>query len=585
MPHRSMPCADAGPWGRSRRVAALAVFVAFQGSAQDADLVLTNGRVYTVDAARSWASAVAVRGGRIVHVGDDASALRHAGPRTERVDLAGRLVLPGFHDSHVHPVSAGVELGQCNLNEASTAAEVEARVRACAAARPEVEWIVGGGWQLPLFPDGLPTRQQLDALVGDRPALLNDANGHTAWVSSAALARAGITRETPDPAGGRIDRDPASGEPRGTLQEAAIELVAKLTPAVTAADRVAGLKRALERMNRVGIVSFQEASADAATLEAYLTADREGWLTARARVSLHADPQRGLGQVDELVALRSRRSDRVAPDAVKLFLDGVIEARTAALLEPYLPKPGDDPAAPPSRGIARVEQGPLDALVTALDRQGFQVHMHAIGDAAIRMGLDAVAKARAANGPRDARHHMAHIQLFDPADIHRFRQLGVIANFQPLWAYADPFIADLTEPFLGPERSRWLYPLRSLMRSGAVVVGGSDWSVTSVNPLDAIEVAVTRRGPDAGPGPAWIPEERVELAEILAAYTIGGAYLNFEERESGSIEAGKRADLIVLDRDLFEIPPQRINEAQVLWTLVEGRTAWRSPDWPPAPRP
>jgi predicted amidohydrolase YtcJ len=547
---------------------------------EDADLLLTNGRVYTVDAARSWKSAIVIRGDRIVYVGDDATAARHAGPGARRVDLQGRLVLPGFRDSHVHPVSAGVELQQCNLNDAANATEVEALVRACVAAAPsqggpDRAWVVGGGWQLSQFPGGAPRKQQLDALVGDRPALLSDANGHTAWVSSAALAAAGITRETPDPPHGRIDRDPETGEPSGTLQEEAIALVAKRAPPVTAEQRRDGLRRALAHLHRLGIVAFQEASADDDILQTYLDADREGWLSARVRVSLHADAAGGLDQVADLLARRRQRSSRVAPDAVKLFLDGVIEARTAALLEPYLDKPGTEPASAP-RGIARAEPAALAALVTALDREGFQVHMHAIGDAAIRMGLDAVAAARAANGRRDARHHMAHIQLFDPADVARFRALGVVANFQPLWAYADPFITDLTEPFLGPARSRWLYPIRSLLRSGATVVAGSDWSVSSANPLEAIEVALTRRGPAEGPGPAWIPEERAELADMIAAYTIGGAYLDFEEQEAGSIEAGKRADLVVLDRDLFAIPPHEIGEARVLWTLAAGRTVWRA---------
>jgi predicted amidohydrolase YtcJ len=540
-----------------------------------ADLVLTNGRVYTVDAARSWASAVAIRGDRIVYVGDDAGVRRWAGGGTHVVDLHGRMVLPAFHDSHVHPVSAGVELGQCDLNDAADVAALQERVRKCAAAHPD-GWIVGGGWPLPLFPEANPRKEMLDAIVADRPVVLSAADGHSAWVNSAALRAAGITRQTPDPPNGRIEHDPQTGEPSGTLREAAASLVK--TPEISAADRIAGLKRALAIMNGFGIVAVQEASAGEDTLQTYLTADREGWLSARVRVSLHVDSQRGVEQVKDLLALRQKRSARVTPDAVKFFVDGVIESRTAALLEPYLPNP-KAPDAAPGKGIANYTPERLSALVTALDRERFQVHMHAIGDGAIRMGLDAIAAARNANGPRDARPQIAHIQLFDPADIPRFRQLGVVADFQPLWAYADSYITDLTEPILGPARSRWLYPIRSVMESGAVVAAGSDWSVSSVNPLEGIQVGVTRRAPNAGPGEAWIPQERASLADMIAAYTIAGAYVAFEERESGSIEAGKRADLIVLDHDLFAIPAQQIHDTKVLWTLLEGQTVWRSPDW------
>ena len=546
-----------------------------------ADLVLIGARVYTVDATRSWAEALAIRQGRLVYVGTSGGARAFAGPATRVVDLEGRLVLPAFRDSHVHPVSAGIELGLCDLNDLKTVDQVTAKIRTCAAERPDAPWILGGGWDLPLFPGANPDRALLDSLVPDRPALLSAADGHSAWVNSMALASAGITRETPDPPRGRIERHPATGEPSGTLRESAVDLVARHAPSPGADDHVAGLRRALERMNRLGIVAFQEASADERTLGAYLQGDREGWLSARARVSLLAVPEEGQDQVGRLVELRRRGRGRVTPGTVKLFLDGVIEAKTAALLEPYLDPRTGTPESPSNRGLPRWTPELLGAMVTRLDAEGFQVHMHAIGDAAIRMGLDAVEAAHQRNGVRDARHHMAHIQLFDPADIPRFRRLGVIANFQALWAYADSYITELTEPVLGPERSHWLYPIASLMASGAVVVGGSDWSVSSVNPLDAIEVGITRREPGSTSGPAWIPQERVTLPQMIAAYTIDGAYLCFEEKDGGSLETGKWADLIVLDRNLFELPPHEIHAARVLWTLLEGTTVWRDEAFEP----
>jgi predicted amidohydrolase YtcJ len=320
-----------------------------------------------------------------------------------------------------------------------------------------------------------------------------------------------------------------------------------------------------------GLTSFEEADANENGLRAYAALERRGELTARIRAALHVDPDRGVQQVAELAALRERyRGRRLRPEGAKIFADGVLEARTAALLEPYLGF-GDD------RGTANLEPDAFRPLAAALDRAGFQIHVHAIGDRAIRMTLDALEFARKENGVRDARHHVAHLELIEPEDIPRFRSLGVVANFQPFWANGDKYITELTEPRLGPARSRWLYPIGSVVRSGAVVAFGSDWSVSSMNPLDGIDVALNRREPSRGPGPAWLPEERISLPEAIAAYTIGGAYLDFTEKETGSIEVGKAADLIVLDRNLFAIPPVQTHEAKVLLTLIEGREVWRDP--------
>ncbi|MEW6321588.1 MAG: amidohydrolase [Acidobacteriota bacterium] len=543
------------------------------------DLILTGGAVYTMDASRAWVEAFAVRAGRIVATGTAAEIAALAGPATRVEDLGGRFVMPAFHDAHVHPLSAGVELGQCNLNDIEQASAILAAVKACAEAQPDRPWIVGGGWALPAFPPGQPDRAMLDAVTGGRPAALGSADGHTTWVNSAALAAAGITRDTPDPAAGRIERD-ARGEPTGVLREAAAALVDAVVPPVTAAEREAGLIRAMGVLNGFGIVSVQDASARDDAVEAYRAVARQGRLTVRARLSLYVDPAQDASQVDRLVQVRAATTEPgVTAGAAKIFVDGVIEAGTAAVLDPYLPLPSAGTGAPP-RGLPNFTDARLQALVTRLDREGFQIHMHAIGDAAIRQGLDAVAAARQANGPRDRRPHMAHIQLFAPSDIPRFRELGVIANMQPLWAYADSYIRELTEPRLGPARSRWLYPFASLERAGAMLAGGSDWSVTTANPLHAIQVAVTRKALGAPPeAPAWLPDERLSLPAALAAYTAGGAYVNFEDEVSGSLEVGKYADLIVLDQNLFAIPVERIHQARVLWTLKEGREVFRAPAW------
>lgn len=529
-----------------------------------ADVVLRNGNIATMDASRSWAHAVAVRGGRIVFVGTDSEATKWIGPHTRVTDLGGRLVLPSFHDSHVHPVTSGMELLTCNLNEADSADDLYATIRQYAADHPAEKWIRGGGWQLPIFPGASPTKAQLDSVVADRPALLYAADGHSSWANSRALAIAGITKATPDPPNGRIERD-ANGEPTGTLREDASALVARFAPKPSHSDYVAGLRLALEKANGFGITSLYEANANEEVLAAYKELDDRGELTARVHVALEMDLAKGIAEIPRLVELRRRFSGkRLSVDAVKIFADGVIEAQTAALLEPYVNRPGDS-------GKPNIEPEALRTLVAGIDREGFQVHVHAIGDRAIRMSLDAFEHARSVNGIRDSRHHIGHLELIDPADIPRFRRLGVIANFQPLWAYADPYITDLTEPVLGPARSRWLYPIRSILVSGAIVVCGSDWSVSSLNPLDAIQVAITRRGLEDTGGKAWIPEEVADLPSMVAGYTINGAYLTRTERETGSVEVGKSADLVVLDRNIFDCPPSEIHRASVEQLYLEGR--------------
>jgi predicted amidohydrolase YtcJ len=548
----------------------LAVSASPSPSPRPAELVLSGAAVYTVDGARSWAQAVAVSGGRIVFVGSDSGAKAWIGPRTKVLELSGKMVLPAFHDSHVHPVSGGVEALECDLNGLATPAAILEKVKRYAGEHAAAPWIRGGGWDLTVFPDGSPSKAVLDAIVPDRLVYLSASDGHSVWVNSKALALAGVTEETPDPPYGRIERDPATGEPSGTLREDAAELVGRLLPKRSARECVEGLREALRRANGFGLTSLVEASASEEDLEAYATLAARGELTARVLASLRVDTDKGLSEVPRLTALRKKYAGkRLRTNAVKIFADGVLETRTAAVLEPYVGFPGD-------RGKPNLTPEAFGALAIALDREGFQIHVHAIGDGAIRMALDAVEAARKANGVRDSRHHLAHIELIDPADIPRFRRLAVIANFQPFWANGDRYLTELTEPKLGPERSRWLYPIASVVASGSEVAFGSDWSVSSMNPFDGIEVAVTHRQPSEGPGQAWLPEERIALPEAIAAYTIRGAYLDFSEKETGSIEVGKAADLAVLDRNLFEIPASRIHEAKVLLTLLEGKEVHRA---------
>lgn len=535
-----------------------------------ADLVFTGGAVYTVDASRHWAQAVAVRDDRIVYVGTDAGAEAWIGPETRVVPLGGRMLLPGFEDAHVHPLSAGVELAQCNLNDLPDQKAILAKVRQCAAEGRPDEWLVGGGWSLPAFPGGAPTKQLLDAISSERPIALSAADGHSGWVNSAALARAGITKQTPDPPSGRIERDPKTGEATGTLREKAMDLVWKLIPEPGEAERLAGLRLAIQKLNGFGITALQEANAGRPFLETYRAAERAGELSLRVVVALSTDQKRGAEQVDDLVLLRKEFSSaRIHPTAAKIFEDGVIEARTAAMNEPYSDRPGD-------RGTPRRSAESLNPLVKRLVEEGFTVHVHAIGDRAVRLALDALEAAGAHLG--DGRpHQLAHIEVIDPPDVPRFRKLGVIANFQPLWAFADTYITDLTLPALGPERSKWIYPMGDVERTGGEIAFGSDWSVSSPNPLEGIQVAITRQSPTPPFGEPFLPEQTLDLPTALAAYTIGSANALGLQADIGSIEVGKYADLVVLDRNLFAVPVHQIHSVKVLLTLLGGRAVYRDP--------
>ena len=543
-----------------------------------ADLAFVNGRVYTVDAERRWAGAVAVSRGQIVAVGTDADVRELIGSRTEVVDLDGRLLLPGFQDAHVHPPSSGFEMLHCNLSEAYDVHDYERIVSEYASAHPGEPWIVGGGWSMDLFPGGNPPKDILDRVVPDRPVYLMSRDGHSAWVNSRGFAIADVTRDTPDPVDGWIVRD-AAGEPAGTVHEGAFVLVERHVPDPSLSDWVEGLLAAQRHLHALGITAWQDAIVGGSypTLDAYRKIAASGDLTARVVGALWWDRHRGIEQVDDLLLARERgRVGRFAATTVKIMQDGVIENGTAAVLEPYLDADGRPTG---NRGTSFVEAEDLKAGVTRLDAEGFQVHIHAIGERAVREALDAFEAARGANGPNDQRHHIAHIQVVHPDDVPRFGELGVVANAQPLWAVNEGQMLHLTIPFLGPERSGWQYPFESLVRSGAVLAMGSDWSVSSANPLWEMHVAVNRTPPSAyeyggGTGEPFLPDERIDLPTAMAGFTINSAYVNHLDDLTGSIEVGKRADLAVLDRDVFEHPVDEIADASVVLTFVDGERVY-----------
>ena len=543
-----------------------------------ADLVFVNGAVYTVDAARSWAQAVAVREGRIAAVGTDAAIRPSIDAHTEVIDLAGRMVLPGFQDAHVHPVYAGIDMLQCDLHDLVTKDDYLRAIAEYAAAHPDAAWILGGGWSMEVFPRGCPAKEDLDAIVPDRPVFLPNRDGHSAWVNSKALELAGVTATTPDPEDGRIERN-EGGEPFGTMHEGAQRFMTDLIPPSTADELYRGLLKGQEYLHALGITGWQDAIVQGEggtygdSLTTYLTAAEKGELTARVVGALWWDRLRGLEQIEELVALREGgAAGRFAATSVKIMQDGVCENFTGAVLEPYLDAAG---APTDNRGISFVEPEVLNEAVTRLDALGFQVHFHALAERAVREALDAIEAARNANGMTDTRPHLAHIQVVHPDDLPRFRQLGAVANAQPLWAAHETQMDELTIPFLGEPRWTWQYPFASLVRHGASLAMGSDWSVSSPDPIEEIHVAVNRVMPpnypyDADRTRVFLPDERLDLAMAIAGFTIGSAYVNHLDADTGSIETGKRADLAVLDRNLFAHPPEEIAEARCVMTFVGG---------------
>jgi predicted amidohydrolase YtcJ len=539
-----------------------------------ADLVITDADIYTVDGTRSWADAVAVAAGRVVAVERDSSRiLPLVGPSTEVLSMPGRMVVPGFRDAHVHTPFAGRNRLHIFLNDLVGRQSYLDAIARYAAANADEPWIVGGGWAMEYFPGGTPSKDDLDAIVPDRPVFLFNRDVHGAWVNSKALEIGGITKETPDPADGRIERDPKTGEPTGMLQEgAAYTFNDTWVPLPGRHEWEAAILNGQAHLHSLGITGWQDAWVTPGTLAAYRSLAESGRLQADVVGSLWWDRHRGLEQVSDLLTQReSAVVGSFRATTVKIMTDGVLENFTGSLLEPYCDGCGGHTD---NHGLSYVEPSLLAAAVTELDRLGFQVHMHAIGDRAVRNALDAVEAARGANGMNDLRHHIAHIQIVQPEDVPRFRQLGVVANCQPYWAQMEPQMEELTLPFLGRERSDLQYPFGDLMRGGATLAGGSDWSVTTANPLEEIEVMSNRVDPENRDRAPFLPEQRVPLPEALAAFTIGSAYVNHDDSAAGSIEVGKRADLAVLDRNLFAIEGGAVAEAQVELTLVGGRLVY-----------
>lgn len=506
------------------------------------------------------AGEVLVSAGRILAVGRD------LGQADEVVDLQGGLISPGFVDAHVHAVQGGLERTRCDLTEGATREDYLRIIREYADAHPDRPWILGGGWGMSAFPGGTPTAADLDRVVPDRPVFLPNRDHHGAWVNTRAMELAGIRRDTPDPADGRFERD-ADGHPIGTLHEGAMHAVASLTPQTTDDEYYAGLLEGQRHLHSYGVTGWQDAIVGAyAGMDdpgpTYLRAAREGDLSAHVVGALWWDRSRGEEQIADLVERRDAYTHgQFRATSVKIMQDGVAENFTAALGEPYLDRCGHATA---NSGHSFVDPAALREYVRLLDAVGFQVHVHAIGDRGAREALDAFEGT-----DPERRHHIAHLQLVHPDDVRRFAGLGVAANLQMLWACLDDQMVELTLPFLGEERATWQYPFGDLERAGARLVAGSDWPVSTPNPLEAIHVAVNRMEHGAEGSRRFLPEQAIALESAFAAYTSGSAWINHRDN-AGVLRPGATADLVVLDRDPFAGSADDIGGTGVVSTWVDG---------------
>jgi predicted amidohydrolase YtcJ len=534
------------------------------------DLIVLNGNVYLADGTGGFAEAVAVQGNKILRVGSNEDIERLRQDNTKVVDAGGGAVVPGLYDSHVHFLSGGLALDQVNLLDAETFEQVQEKIKHFAAAHPDRPWVLGRGWYYAPFPNAMPTKQQLDALVPDRPARMGCYDGHTAWVNSKALEIAGITRDTPDPPGGVIDRDPQTGEPTGILKEAAQDLVRDVLPEVTRDDRLRAIRAGIQEAHRFGVTSFQNADGDRETMELYDQLRKEDDLKIRVAIALSIPPEFNEKVADDFDELRKQFADDplLETRAVKLFADGVIESHTAVMLEPYSNKA--------TTGVANYTAEEMNHIVEMMDARGWQVLIHSIGDGGVRMALDAYEHAVKTN-PAPAhgrRHRIEHVETIDASDIARFGELGVVAAMQPYHANPSPNQLEVWAGNIGPDRASRAWIWKSIKDGGGHIAFGSDWPVVSIDPRIGINMALNRTTPDGQPPGGWLPEQKLPLTEVIDAYTRDAAYASFDEKIKGSLVPGMLADLVVFSHDIFSLPPEKVLDAVVRMTIFDGKVVY-----------
>lgn len=544
---------------------------------EPADIIIVHGRVYTEDPKQPWAQAVAIYKGKIAAVGEDAAIERRRGMGTKVINAGGKLVLPGFVDCHIHFMEGSAKLTWVRLEGAKNLAEIRDKLRSHAAQNSGEGWILGHGWNYGMFgPGKLPDKKDLDDIFPNRAVSLEGFDGHTYWVNSKALAAAGITRVTPNPPNGTIVRDPATGEPTGALEESAAQLIDGVRPVMSREEKLLALRAGMKWANQNGLTRIHAAgghflSGDFEDLELYDEMRKRGDLSVRVQLAYFLDPPALRPQdIDVIEKARKKYSnDWLSASIVKLRLDGVIESHTAAMLEPY----SDDPSA---KGSLFWEPDKYKAAVAELDKRGFQLFTHAIGDYAVREALDAYENAEARNHKRDHRHRIEHIETASTADIPRFGKLGVIASMQPLHSYPDADTLDVWVHNVGPERATRAWVWKSISDSGGHLAFGSDWPVVTLNPWEGVQTAVTRQTSEGQPEAGFVPEQRLTVAQAIEGYTIGGAFAGRREKSEGSLEVGKLADLIILSQNIFDIEPRKIGATKVVTTIVGGRLVYQA---------
>src|SRR6266851_3242658 len=540
-----------------------------------ADTVVMHAKIYTVNSRQPWAEALAIAGDKILAVGREKDIQQYRGEKTKIIDANGRLVLPGFADCHIHFMDGSIGLTQVDLNGATSVTEIQKKVKEYAAAHPKETWILGMGWSYPTFaPSGLPDKKVLDEVVPDRPVYLVAFDGHSSWANSKALALAGITRATGDPANGKIVHD-EKGEPTGALKESAGDLVAKLAPKPSREQRLAALRMGMHEANKFGLVRVHSAGQDFEWLDLYNELRQKQLLLLRFYIAYFLDPPELKADDIEKIeqARRTYHDDWISGGVVKTMLDGVIEAHTAAMLAPY----SDDPE---QAGKMFWAPAKYQQAVTELDRRGLQIFTHAIGDKSVRLALDAYRQASETNHTSDARPRIEHIETISVQDIPRFGKQGVIASFQPLHAYPNENVLNVWARNAGPERTQRAWVWHTIESTGGVLAFGSDWPVVTLNPWPGVQNALTRKTAEGDPPNGFVPQERISLEDAIRAYTLGAAFAGHREKIEGSIEPGKLADLIILARDLFKIEPNQIADMEVLLTVVGGTTVYQAPSWP-----
>ena len=539
---------------------------------EPADIIVVHGRVYTENAKQPWAQAVAIHAGKIVAVGDDPVIERMRGMGTKVINAGGKLVLPGFTDCHVHFLGGSLGLGRVDLAGAKDVPDIQKRLRGYAAEHPGDGWILGRGWNYAMFgSETLPDKKYLDEIFPDRPVFLGGYDGHTYWANSKALALAGITRETPDPANGAIVRDPQTGEATGALKEAASGLVSKVVPKPTQAEKLLVLRAGMKWANEHGITRVHSAGGDFEILDLYDEMRHRGDLSVRMYIAYFLNPPELRPQdLEAIDGARKKFHDAwIDAGAVKFMVDGVIESHTAAMLEPYT----DDPSL---KGKLFWEPERYNAAVAELQKRGLQLFTHAIGDYGVRTALDAYEHSVGKNHKRDLRPRIEHIETINAADIPRFGRLGVIASMQPLHSYPDSDTLDVWARNIGPDRASRAWVWKSIADAGGHLAFGSDWPVVTLNPWEGIQTAVTRQTSEGKPEAGFVPGQRLTVAQAIEGYTMGAAFAGRRETTEGSLEIGKLADLIIVSQNVLEIAPANLGKTKVLTTIVGGRVVYQA---------